>query len=198
MRRETVHPQSFVTSFRHSAVLSVPAVLLCKGKQLHRPIKLIAKRFRAYWYVFNEYGKIFNCVNNKMLEYHWLLTALIYGLIVCFRSKLFDLTCPITNSCNGTVKQQITIKHFIADENQGKILTWADWQVQIANKHGPNSLLQWLLFDMFRTILYILYIIFQNTSWPLADYVLIRSVCALILNLWFQSFSHFVIDTINC
>ena len=60
-----------------------------------------------------------------MLEYDWLqlLTAPIYGLIVCFRSKLFDLTCPITNSFNRIVKQQIEIKHFIADENQGKILT---------------------------------------------------------------------------
>ena len=32
-----------------------------------------------------------------MLEYDWFLTALIYGLIGCFRSKLSDLTCPITN-----------------------------------------------------------------------------------------------------
>ena len=31
-----------------------------------------------------------NCVNNKMLECDRLLTALIYGLIDCFRSKLFD------------------------------------------------------------------------------------------------------------
>ena len=48
-----------------------------------------------------------------MLEYDWLLTALIYGLIGCFRSKLSDLTCPITNVCNRTVKQQIKIKHFM-------------------------------------------------------------------------------------
>ena len=32
-----------------------------------------------------------------MLEHDWLLTALIYALIGCFRSKLSDLTCPITN-----------------------------------------------------------------------------------------------------
>ena len=37
-----------------------------------------------------------------MLEYDWLLTALIYGLIGCFRSKLSDLTCPISNACNRT------------------------------------------------------------------------------------------------
>ena len=37
-----------------------------------------------------------------MLEYDWLLTALIYGLIGCLRSKLSDLTCPITNICNRT------------------------------------------------------------------------------------------------
>ena len=44
-----------------------------------------------------------NCVNNKMLDYDWLLTALIYGLIGCFRSKLSaDLMCPITNICNRT------------------------------------------------------------------------------------------------
>ena len=38
-----------------------------------------------------------DCVNNKMLEYDWLLTALICGSISRFRSKLSDLTCPITN-----------------------------------------------------------------------------------------------------
>ena len=32
-----------------------------------------------------------------MIEYDWLLTALIYGLIGCFRSKLSDLTYSITN-----------------------------------------------------------------------------------------------------
>ena len=47
---------------------------------------------------FNEYGKTFNCVHNKMLEYYWLLTALIYGLIGYFRSKLSDLICPITKT----------------------------------------------------------------------------------------------------
>ena len=63
-----------------------------KGKQVHRPIKLIAKRFRAPLYFFNEYGKTFTCVNNKMLEYDWLLTALNLVLIGCFMSKLSDLT----------------------------------------------------------------------------------------------------------
>ena len=43
---------------------------------------------------------VYNCVNNKMLERDWLLTALMYALIGCFRSKLSDLTCPITNICN--------------------------------------------------------------------------------------------------
>ena len=39
-----------------------------------------------------------------MLEYDWLLTALTYGLISCFRSKLSDQTCPIrcTNICDWT------------------------------------------------------------------------------------------------
>ena len=44
-----------------------------------------------------------NCVNDKMLQYDWLLTALIYGLLGCFRFKLSDLTCPITNICNAGV-----------------------------------------------------------------------------------------------
>ena len=41
-----------------------------------------------------------NCVKKKMLEYDWLLTAFIYGLIGFFTSKLSDLTFPITNICN--------------------------------------------------------------------------------------------------
>ena len=39
---------------------------------------------------------------NPRSEYDWLLTALIYGLIDCFRSILSDFTCPITNICNRT------------------------------------------------------------------------------------------------
>jgi len=40
-----------------------------------------------------------NCVNNKMHEYDWLLTALIYGSIGFFRSKLSDMYCliPLAN-----------------------------------------------------------------------------------------------------
>ena len=56
-----------------------------------------------------------NCVNNKMLEHDGLLTALIYGLIGCFMS---NLTCPITNICNRTVKQPIKMKHFIPLANK--------------------------------------------------------------------------------
>ena len=37
-----------------------------------------------------------------MLEYDSLLIAFISGLIGCFRFKLSDLTCPITNICNRT------------------------------------------------------------------------------------------------
>ena len=57
-----------------------------------------------YYYYYNYYDHhyYYNCVNNKMLEYDWLLPALIYGLIGCFRSKLSDLTCPTTNICNRT------------------------------------------------------------------------------------------------
>ena len=59
-----------------------------------------------------------NCVNNEMLEHDWLLTAHIYGLTGCFRSKLSDLTCPITNICNRAVKQPIEIKHFMPLANK--------------------------------------------------------------------------------
>ena len=40
-----------------------------------------------------------NCVNNKMHEYDWLLTALIYGSIGFLRSKLSDFSCliPLAN-----------------------------------------------------------------------------------------------------
>ena len=54
-------------------------------------------------------SKMAYCVNNKMLEYDWSLAALIYGLIGCFRSKLSDLTCPTTNICNRTAKEQIRL-----------------------------------------------------------------------------------------
>ena len=37
-----------------------------------------------------------------MLKRDWLLTALIYPLIGCLRSKLSDLAHPITNICNRT------------------------------------------------------------------------------------------------
>ena len=32
-----------------------------------------------------------NCVNNKMLEYMWLLTAPLIGLINCFMSELQEV-----------------------------------------------------------------------------------------------------------
>ena len=37
-----------------------------------------------------------------MLEYNWLLTALIYGLIGSSWPKLSNLTCASTNICNQT------------------------------------------------------------------------------------------------
>ena len=56
---------------------------------------------------------IFKCVNNKMLEYLWLLTALSYGINGCLRSKLSDLTSPIKDICSRTVNQPIKIKHLM-------------------------------------------------------------------------------------
>ena len=41
-----------------------------------------------------------------MLDYAWLLTALIYGLIARFRSKLSDFTYPVTNICNRRAKSE--------------------------------------------------------------------------------------------
>ena len=58
--------------FQRSCCVSSLLLEREKGKQLHRPIELVAKRFRALAYFFNEYGKNFNSVNNKMLEYDWL------------------------------------------------------------------------------------------------------------------------------
>ena len=53
-----------------------------------------------YYYYYHYYYN--NYVNNKMLEYDWLLRAFTSGLIGCFRFKLSTLTCPITNNCNWT------------------------------------------------------------------------------------------------
>ena len=46
--------------------------------------------------------KSLDYVNNRMLKHDWLVTALIYGLMGCFRSKLSNLTCLITSVCNWT------------------------------------------------------------------------------------------------
>ena len=48
-----------------------------------------------------------------MLEYDWFLTVLIYGLIGCFRSKLSDLTCPITNKN----LRSFVMTHFLKHRN---------------------------------------------------------------------------------
>ena len=48
-----------------------------------------------------------------MLEYYWFLTALIYGLIGCFRSKLSDLTCLITNKN----LRSFVMTHFLKHRN---------------------------------------------------------------------------------
>ena len=46
-----------------------------------------------------------------MFEYDWFLTALIYGLIGYFRSKLSDLTCPITNKNLRSFVKTHFLKH---------------------------------------------------------------------------------------
>ena len=45
------------------------------------------QELQDYYYHYYYYYYDYNCVNNKMLKYDWLLTALIYGF---FRSKLSD------------------------------------------------------------------------------------------------------------
>ena len=40
-----------------------------------------------------------NSVNNKKHKYDWMLTTLIYGLIICIKSQLSYLTYEITNIC---------------------------------------------------------------------------------------------------
>ena len=65
------------------------------------------------YYYYYYYYYYYNCVNNKMLEYDWFLTALIYGLIGCFRSKLSDLTCPITNKN----LRSFVMTHFLKHRN---------------------------------------------------------------------------------
>ena len=42
-----------------------------------------------------NYSLAFNCVNNKMLEYDWLLTAHIYSLILLCNSKTVRWTGQI-------------------------------------------------------------------------------------------------------
>lgn len=54
-----------------------------------------------------------------MLGYEWFLTAPIYGLIGCFKYKMSDFTCPITNTGywtesgrpEQTINEPIKIKH---------------------------------------------------------------------------------------
>ena len=61
---------------------------------------------------------VVNCVNDKMLEHDWLLTALIYALIGC----RFDLSeykhSVLSDRPNWTVKQPIKVKHFMPLANK--------------------------------------------------------------------------------
>ena len=49
---------------------------------------------KTFWNQFWSYrgrDNMHNCVNNKMLEYMWPLTALLSGLINCFKSELQEV-----------------------------------------------------------------------------------------------------------
>ena len=49
---------------------------------------------RTFWNQFWSYrgrDNMHNCVNNKMLKYTWLLTALLSGLINCFKFELQEV-----------------------------------------------------------------------------------------------------------
>ena len=51
--------------------------------------------FETFWNQFWSYrgrDNMHNCVNNKMLEYMWLLTAPLSGSINCFKSELQEFT----------------------------------------------------------------------------------------------------------
>ena len=124
MSHKIVHSWCYATFFRHSAAPSSTAVLFRKVSSLmqkkvyilftpHRMLAVInsdfffssspASSFKRGNHISPEnkiITKLINRVINKMLEYDWLFTALNYGLIGCFRSKLSDLTCPITYICN--------------------------------------------------------------------------------------------------
>ena len=67
------------------------------------PLQYFTDEYYYYYYHYYYcYYYYYNCVNNKMLEYDWLLRAFTFGLIGCFRSKLSASTCPITMNCNWT------------------------------------------------------------------------------------------------
>ena len=66
----------------------------------------------------NSNNNSYSCVNNKMLEHDWLLTALIYAFIDCFRSKLSDYKHLQSDRPNRTVEQSIKIKHFMPLANK--------------------------------------------------------------------------------
>ena len=81
-------------------------------------------------------------------------------------------------------RQSRTIQPTLADQNRGKLLERVGWQVQIANKQTWRKFAASMTFFIcFIQFCSFCTLVLQNTSWPLAVYVLIRSVCALILNL---------------
>ena len=62
-----------------------------------------------------------------------LITGFIYVLIGCFRSKLSDLSCPITNICNRTGQINFNYLAYPIQSKSRKIsyvsrLTGADWK----------------------------------------------------------------------
>ena len=75
-----------------------------------------------YWIVF--------CSLFSFFLSSWLLTALIFGVIGRFRSKLSDLSCPITNTCKrkGQLGQFIELSLKLSTSSHHKISQWY-WQV---------------------------------------------------------------------
>ena len=132
--------------------------------------------------------KTSNCATNKILEYDCLLTALIYGLIGCFRCKRSHLTCPITNTCNRTVKQQIKIKHFVPLAQNFNYLAYPSRSKSrkmsyVSSFTGADSKQTWSKFTASKTLIWYISYNFVHCVhyfYKAVDYILIRSVYALI------------------
>ena len=73
--------------FRIIIIVSFPK-MQCAFWQCGWPFETFLNQFWSY----RGRDNMHNCVNNKMLEYMWLSTAPLSGLINCFKSELQEFT----------------------------------------------------------------------------------------------------------